>query len=264
MNKKGDLSLMMKILFLFIVFAVMLFVYSDLNAKTMKVIPENPEGGATKNIADIKAGDESSSIYSSLVSAFERAAKSSDTKCYVKVDDFPEFKDDKVIVSNINSETWMRIDDKDGRIAKESADNPNLAKILPCIVAGQYAQQFADNVFKNANNVPDYFELAKDKKIIITEKDKINFDGTEYSTEDNDCCGSQLSNILYKSDANHLCFIATYKEASNIGGPIGWVASGWNWLGERFTGKTNACPVSDGKVGSDCIAKVTETLKACV
>lgn len=78
--------------------------------------------------------------------------------------------------------------------------SPNLGWIAEISV-----EQFLETVF--VKPLPESYNPSS---IVTNEKDVIYIYGKKYTLEDNDCCDSAPKiNVLYKPNANHLCFIPT-------------------------------------------------------
>jgi hypothetical protein len=153
---------------------------------------------------DIEIPDESKTALQTIKQALEKASKSTDSKCIITHDEFPDFEDFPIVLSTIEEGIFIYISDGKGGVFEESV----IPDIKPCIVAGaDAAKNFYDNYFgAKQNKQPEFTNV---KLAAITDKETLVADGTTYDLEDEDCCGPRKVNVLYKADNESICFFTT-------------------------------------------------------
>jgi len=159
-------------------------------------------------------------LFVSLSNAFDYASShKEDKECFIYgvwIHNENLEKDYKIIIENNEEGTLITVKDKVGHIV----DNKVINNIHPCIVGGQRLPIITQNFYNEYLLIPENARktvLGDDydgaiKAITIIRTDEVVVDDFSYSIETNGelkTANDQVINLLYKPDADHLCFIAT-------------------------------------------------------
>jgi len=217
MNKKG---MTWQVILGIIVFSIagvllLLIFYGPKGGLATKISGATPEfdfpGITRPTLQEVEVPSEASSVYKIISEAFRKAADSSSDRCIIIHDEFPAFKDSKVVISSVEGGTAIWAVDENNRIS--TTDKITISGIKPCLVAGndKEATRFLNNIGVFGGLITPVFpEYTEPASIELIEKETIKIGEDKYDLEDNGCCDKRKINLLLKLDSEHLCFLTTF------------------------------------------------------
>jgi hypothetical protein len=220
MNKKADslpMEQLIGIIILVILFFIIFGAFFRPKEGWLNYVADKAEGftrfipgrDEIPHPSSLEIPESLSAAYDNIYVKFRDLSQSSDQECYVKLDKtIPELNKIRIIMTGSKDGLDMEIQNQQQTISPETIPN-----LKPCIIAGKASD--GSNV---ANNFEKYFGLrsvTKDptkKDVVYNDVSSIEIkeegwgksaditaEGTAYNLD--------YSNLLYKHDSQHICFI---------------------------------------------------------
>jgi len=187
-----------------------------------------PKHDSSEPKSELSTEKEIALSFDSLYDAFSQGAKTDKTNCIIYYKEIPELNTWSLRFIKAEDSMAMRITNPE----KQVTETKSLLNLAPCIVAGKQedrnaAQNFFHNniklkkwIFRSIPLTGDQKEYTEHQNLETKEwksgsQEYLHIDEKKYDLDDNNLeyLGEQIS-LLYKADANHICFIPT-NERSN-------------------------------------------------
>lgn len=203
MNKRGELSFIVKTILLFAFLILILVAIFGKEAilntlgKGFDKIADNTLLGLRQKQGktEINSFQDTGEAYDGIMSALR---KEGGGPCILRYKQLPDNFDSEIIIENTPQGVFIQLKNKNGQIIRRET----ISGRVPCVIEGQATENFfndyLDGTECSAICHKDYIES---QKMEIKEPEKIIVNGQEKDLEDN--------NLLFKAKDGNVCFIPT-------------------------------------------------------